>query len=242
MSAYRESLASAMALPADRFDVDGVSVVAGDDRRGQRLVSHYRVGRHSVLWVDPELAGEVADFDGRAPALAFDEFGAWAGERDAELLGRGREHLLPRSFDTPSNRPEVQVLDGTDPRVVELVAALLAECSDDDREEADFDLDALDRFLVGWIGPDAGLRALAGGRVFEARPGFVDVGVLVRPSARRAGRGRSVIAGVVAAVLAAGETPLYRCGAHNVASQRLCRGLGFELVLELEAFRWPDPG
>lgn len=232
-----------MELTPDRFDVDGVAVVAGEDRRGERLVSHYRVGRRSVLWVDPELAAEVAEVaevDGRRLAMSFDEFRAVATDRGAEVLGHGLEHLLPGAFEYPTTESGVEVLDGTDPGVVELVGELLAECSDGDRDEADFDVAALDRFLVGWVAPDGRLLALAGGRDFDARPGFVDVGVLVHPDARGAGKGSAVIAGVVAEVLAAGEIPLYRCGDHNLASRRLCSGLGFEVVLELEAYRWPE--
>ena len=58
---YLQGLASAMGLPADRFGVGGVTVVPGLDRRGERLVSHYRVGTHSVVWIDPDLTGALPD-------------------------------------------------------------------------------------------------------------------------------------------------------------------------------------
>ncbi len=227
-----------MAVPVDRFATSGVSVVAGEDRRGSRLVSHYRVGRHSVVWIDPEVAGALHDWHGAAESVSLADFRRWSLARNAVSLGRGLEHVLPGRFESPPRRPAVRVLDGSDPSVARFVRDLIDVCSDDDRDEADFDPDALDPHLVGWC-DDGALLAVAGGRPFDARPGFLDVGVLVHPKARRSGLGRAVIAGVVDEVIAADGRPLYRCGRHNEGSQRLCRGLGFVQVVELEAFRWP---
>jgi GNAT superfamily N-acetyltransferase len=238
---YRAGLAAAMELPVERFDEPGVTVVPGEDRRGERLVSLYEVGRHAVVWVDPEIAGEVSSWDGRPTTPSFDEFGAWVLGAGGELLGEGWEHLLPGPFDAPARPVPVRTLDGGDDRCVDLVRRLQSGCSADDLDEADFDPEALDRFLVGWI-EDGELLALAGGRPLSIRPGFHDVGVLVHPAGRRAGRGRAVVAGAVEEVLAAGEMALYRCGSQNVGSQRLCRSLGFERVLRLRGYRWADSG
>ena len=236
---HRTSLATAMQLDATRFDAAGVTVVGGDDRRGTRLVSHYRVGEHSVLWADPDVAGSVISWDGSAHAVSFADFGAWALDRGAVRLGAAYEHVLVDVLAGPTTAPEVFGLDGGDDAVVGLARGLFDSCSDADREQADFEPDALDEHLAGWIEGDR-LCALAGGRRWEPRPGFFDLGVLVHPDERRRGCGRQAIAAVVSAIVADGGRPLYRCGVEHEASWRLCRSLGFVPVLELEAFRWPD--
>lgn len=235
---YRSSLASAMGLDAARFQTPGVTVVADDDRRGRRLVSHYRIGEHSVVWIDPEVVEPVVSLHGRSASMSFDEFRTWALERRAERLGSGYEHILPEPLDAPPGTNEVRRLVGGDGDVVDSARTLFESCPADDVEEADFELDALDEYLTGWF-DEGRLIALAGGRLFAQRPGYFDLGVLVHPDARRTGRGRQVVAAAASAILADGRHPLYRCEVQHEGSWRLCRGLGFVPVLELEAFRWP---
>ena len=126
---------------------------------------------------------------------------------------------------------------GLDPATIELVARLLGECSADDNDDAEFDLDALDPFLVGWRDGDR-LLGLAGGRPWSPRPGLHDLGVIVHPAARRRGVGAAVVAAVSADLIAAGERPVYRCNEENTGSRRLCRSVGYEPIVELEAFSW----
>lgn len=238
---YRRSLAEAMRLPVETFDAPGTTVVVGEDRRGSRLAVHYPVGRHAVLWSDPDLGDVIARFADPSETIPIETLREEMAGMGAEVLGAAVEHLLPGAHHEPARPSGVRVLDGDHPEVAGMVERLMATCSTDDLENADFDIERLDRFLVGWVDDDE-LLAVGGGRDFVARPGFVDVGVLVRPSSRRAGVGRAVIAALVTEVLAAGEVPLYRCGTENQGSRRLCRGLGFEQVLRLEAFELPSTG
>jgi GNAT superfamily N-acetyltransferase len=233
---YRSSLATAMGLPADRFDEPGVDVVTGADRHGRRLVTHYRVGGRSVVWTDPDLVDVLAEWNGRPMAVTFDEFRSWAREQGAEPLGAGYEHVLTGPYDPPSRPDAVEVLDGGDASVVASARELLEGCPD--RDDAEFELAALDEHLAAWIA-DGQFDALAGGRRFDPRPGFHDVGVLVHPAQRRRGLGRHVVAAVVESILAADHAPLYRCSADHEGSWRLARRLGFTEVAELEAFVWP---
>jgi GNAT superfamily N-acetyltransferase len=233
---YRAALADAMGFDVARFDEPGISVVSGEDRRGERQVSHYRVGEHSVVWTDPEVLGELEPWNSHGAALSFGQFRVWALEHGAERIGAGYEHVLG-TFAAPERPEQVRLLDGHDDAVVRMAAELFDACSDADREAADFDPGALDEHLAGRI-DDERLTALAGGRPFASRPGFHDIGALVLPEARRQGHGRHVVAAVVESVLAVGHLPLYRCPIDHEGSWRLCRGLGFVPVAELEAFRW----
>ncbi len=235
---YLAGLATAMELPVDRFDVAGTSITATDDRRGQRIVSHYRVCEHSVLWCDPEVSDVLAEHGSPSRALEFGEFSEVMAGLGAEVLGHGYEHLLPERW-APSDRPEtVRMFDCADAATVRLVAELLDDCAEDDREGADFELDALDPYLAGWVERDR-LLALCGGREWAPRPGHFDLGVIVRPAARRRGLGTAVVSAVTSSIVDDGGRPLYRCNADNEGSWRLCRSVGYRPVIELEAFQLP---
>lgn len=234
---YFGGLAELFGVPVERFAEPGVLVVPSAERHGQRLVSHYHVDQHSVFRIDPDLESLFGPWQIRPDSVPFDEFGDWARAAGATLSGRGVEHLLAVDYEPIRWAPELIVLDGSSPTGIKTVRTLLEGCSEHDLDEAEFDIDALDPYLVGWV-EQGRLLALAGGRPEPARPGCMDIGVLVHTDARRSGRGRAVVAAAVDEILAAGHVPLYRCDVENTGSGRLCRSIGFETVLRLEAYEW----
>ncbi len=235
---YFTGLADQFGVPIELFAEPGVHVVPAVSRSGDRTASHYRIGRHSLIWIDPDLQPLFALLRNDKTALTFEQFRDWAGSRGATPLGHGLEHLLADTYRPTPWAAGVIVLDSESEAGTALVRTLLDDCSEADLDEAEFDLAALDPYLVGWV-ERGRLLALAGGRPEPVRPGCMDIGVLVHVEARGSGRGRAVVAAAVDEVLAAGQIPLYRCNETNVGSRRLCRSVGFELVLELDAVRWP---
>lgn len=238
-AAYRAAIAGVVGLDVDVLDAPGTTVRADPARAGLRLVSRYLIGDHALIWTEPALAAAVASLDGRVDAIDEAEFRRWCESAGAEWLGAGNDHVLADGFVPPDRPGAVAVLDRAAPAAIELVAELLDACSDDDRDEADFALDALDELLVGWFEHDR-LLALAGGRVWDARPGFRDIGVIVHPAGRRRGLGRAVVEQVVTEIVMRGHRPLYRCSVENAGSGRLCRSVGFEAVCRVSALRFPD--
>lgn len=238
-AAYRAAIAEVLDVDAGLFDRAGTSVLADPARAGSGLASHYRLGAHAVIWTEPALGDELAPLDGRPDPIGADEFRAWCETAGAHWVGNGYDHVLADRFVPPDRPGAVVVLDRSSPAAIELVADLLDECSEDDRDEAEFELDALDEVLVGWLEDDR-LLALAGGRVWSARPGFRDIGVLVHPSHRRRGLGRAVVEQVTTEIVLGGHRPLYRCSAENPGSARLCRSIGFEVVCHIGAARFAD--
>lgn len=235
---YFGGLADRFGVPVERFAEPGVLVVPSAEWHGQRLVSHYHVDQHSVFRIDPDVEPLFDSWQNGSDSVPFDEFGDWALATGATLRGRGVEHLLGPSHEPIQWAPELVVLDGRSPAGIETVRTLLDDCSEHDLDEAEFEIDALDPYLVGWV-EFGRLLALAGGRPEPARPGCMDIGVLVHADARRRGLGRAVVAATVDEILAAGQVPLYRCDVENTGSARLCRSIGFETVMELEAYEWP---
>ena len=189
----------------------------------------------------PDLSDRFDSWHGRPGVVAFEEFEALASAHGATRLGRGFDHVPATGWSAPERPAAVVDLDSSAPATIGLVGALLEDCPPADRDEAEFDLAALDPVLVGWVAGGR-LTAVAGGRPEPARPGCHDIGVIVHPAGRRGGRGQAVVAAVTERLMAAGELPLYRYGATNAGSGRLCRAVGFEMVAELEAFEWPAPG
>lgn len=235
---YLGGLATYFEVSAALFAMRGSVVVPARNRHGSGRVSHHHLGRHSLIWADPDLESELDMWNRRPTTITFDEFREWALSADAMLLGHGLEHVLPRTYQPTKWASQLTVLDGRSAEGIQVVRKLLDECSDDDVAEAEFEIENLDPFLVGWS-EGGRLLALAGGRREAARPLCRDIGVLVHPDARLAGRGRAVVGAVADQVLEAGHVPLYRCESSNIASQRLCRSVGFELALELDGFQWP---
>lgn len=242
LAARRAGMAAVLGVAPEVLGADGVTIVPDLDREGTGRVSWYPIDPHAVLWVDPLLADGLRSAVN--PDTALDEVGIdrLATSAGAELLWIALEHLLPDEA-----APSVPAVDGLvrldhdDPATAELVTGLLVACSEGDRDEADFDPDELDRFLAGVVsGGD--LVALAGGRDDDLRPGFLDIGVLTRPSARRRGLGRAAVAAVCADIVASGERPLYRCDLANEGSWRLARSLGFVETMRIRAYRWPRGG
>lgn len=235
---YRSGLAAHFGVSAGLFGIPGSIVVPAPSRQGSGRVSHHHIGRQSLIWADPDLESRLADWNRRQSAVAFDELRAVASAAHAELLGHGLEHVLSTTYRSAARAHEVSVLDGRSADVIRTVQSLFDECSAEDLDDAEFEIDALDPYLVGWI-EGGRLLALAGGRPESFRPNCMDIGVLVHPEARLGGRGRAVVAAVADVVLEAGHIALYRCSSSNVGSQRLCRAVGFELAMELDAFQWP---
>lgn len=234
-------LAGEMGLDPALAARPGTSVAPAADRTGTGRVTWYRLGEHCALWCDPDIApalrAEVAE-RGLVERTDLAAFEAIARDTGADLLGLGIEHLLPDGTRMPARPAPIRVLDGSDPGVVGQVGELLAACSDDDRDASDFDLEALDRYLTGWV-EDGGVLAVAGARLEPGRPGFHDIGVLTHPTARQRGLGRAVVAAVTEEIVASGRRPLYRCDARNDGSRRLCRSLGFVETMRIVAYRWP---
>jgi GNAT superfamily N-acetyltransferase len=223
-------------------DRRGTSVHAHEDRRGTGLVTHYPLGVRSALWSDPDVAESVTAAIARHADEPLTRAG-WdsiARSQGAVPVGVGLEHLLPDRWVAPSAAATVVDFDPELPDTVRRVTDLLARCPEDDRDEADFDPQHLDPFLVGWVDGDE-LVALAGGRPEPVRPGFHDIGVLVRPDRRREGIGVALVAAVSARLLDAGEYPLYRCNLDNVGSRRLAEQVGYVRALEIAAYRWLRP-
>jgi GNAT superfamily N-acetyltransferase len=202
------------------------------------LVSQYNIADHTVLWTGPDSVQRIEALENTSTSLTHGEFLEWATASGAKIHGTGHDHVLSEGSQPPAVHPSLEYLDGALPETIERARQLFSLASAEELDEADFDLEALDPVLTGWT--EGGLLvALGGGRLWEERPGFHDIGVLVSPSHRREGLGRRVVAGAVAGILRAGGAPLYRCAVDNHGSKGIAMSLGFRVACSIQAVEWP---
>lgn len=229
--------------------LDGGSMIAPvDDRIGSRSATSYPTPLGTIVWCDPALADRLAAVLGERieRAISSDEFVELATGDGAEALGFGRNRVLDGQLRVPTTAApgawlSVKRLDRDVAEDVALLAALAAEVSDDDLDEADLELDNLDPFYVGLLDGDR-LAAYACGRPSDIDERFDDIGVLVHPEYRRVGLGARAVAEFVRQRQAADpqRLMLYRCTTENAGSNRIAESLGFSLAHTIGAVRFPE--
>lgn len=221
----------------------GTTVVADDDRTGTRTATSYPMPGRTIVWADPGLMEVLSDLDSPT-TLTTAEYVAATEEMGAELVGIGNQRVL----DGPLRRPaadetgvRVRTIDRDDAADRALLAELIDVCDDDDVDEADLDLDELDPDIVAFVTPDGRIAAYASARPSEFDDGFDDIAVLTRPEFRGRRLGALAVYEFVRRRqdLEIGRRFLYRCNQANAGSNRVAESLGFTLVQQIGAMRFP---
>lgn len=242
---YLTALAElAIALDGGRRRV-GTVVVAEPDRAGSRIASAYPLGDQTVVFADPDVVRVVSSLE-QSEAISAEEYVRQAEGLGGELVGMGHQRVLDgplRHPDASADDLSFRPLDTSDASDVRRLAGLIADCTDDDVEEADLDLDDLDPNVAALLGPDGRIVAYAGARPADFSDDFDDIAVLTRPDARRRGLGALVVHEFVRH--RRDEDPsrlfLYRYTSTNVGSGRVAESVGFTLVHRIAAVRFPPP-
>ena len=203
----------------------------------------YLLGEHVLVTCDPAVESMLsAAVVGMEPNL--DAWKHVAAENSGELLGAGRMQLLVDPNVKSPGLPagfEHRTLENDDPEAIALIAALIDVSSEDDLDEAELDIDDLDKTMDVVIGPTGEVAAYASARSFEMAHTHGDIGVITREDHRGLGLGVAVVALLSARLFTEGIEPLYRCGEENNGSMRLSASLGFEPATRLVAYRFPSP-
>jgi len=229
--------------------LDGGTVIAPNERRaGSGAATSYPTPSGTIIWCDPAIVDTVADILEGVAGRAIDssEFVDLATERGATLSGFGNNRVLLGAVGRPvisASNVTARRLDGDDPIDLELLATLASGVSEDDRDEAEFDLDRLDPFIVGVL-LDGQLIADASGIAASIDERFDDIAVLTHPDHRRRGFAAFAVSEFVRHRLA--DDParrfLYRCNSDNSGSNAVAESLGFTLANTLGAVRFPLGG
>lgn len=235
-----------LAMSAVGRPVTGTVLAPAADRDGARSATSYPLPSATVVWCDPAVVGALNDLLGDVAdqPIDSDEFVRRATAGGATLSGFGNNRVLIGDVDPPvvSMDAAARVLDRNDPDDIATLARFAAAASEDDLDEADLDLDALDPFIVGLFDGDT-MVAYGSGRPYGDASAFDDIGVLTHPAHRRRGLGAHVVAEFIERRIASDPTRrmLYRCNTENAGSNGVAESLGFTLAHTIGAVRFPTP-
>lgn len=242
---FLDGFAAATDCSAWSDDVAGTFVCADADRAGTGRVSACRVvgsgPSRTILRADPALAEALSPLASTDGPLDDDAFLEWAEHHSAVTLGRSLMKTLGQPPAAPQRTPHV--LNWAESGDMDLIRGFVERVDEDDLDEAEIDLDALDEKAVCLVNPSGQMEAYASTQPFDEAPTFGDIGIAVAPDVRQQGVGSEVLRGLINHVLLPeGILPLYRCDPDNAASDRLSAALGFETVLELLVVEVPNVG
>lgn len=221
----------------------GVSVRPSAERAENHVTAAYVFDEHLIVTCDPaaESLLKPAEASLAEPTLAaWSDFAARVG---GELLGAGRMQLLT-SHDMPAIAAapgyDLRQLDRADSADVALIQQLIDESSEDDLDEVELDISALNELIFVFIDQASGkIASFADSYEFDMAASFHDVGILTTPAHRGKDLGKALTRTICSHLLGQGVEPLYRCDEENIGSIKLSAGLGFEPVTKLVAHRFP---
>lgn len=235
---YHAALAASMEIDVAGFSRVETVVRVEQERAGSGMAVAYHVGAPTVIRTDPALADAIDRLANPSRALSAEDFRIWAESRDWQFIDGGDQHLVSRPDLQMRSLPsgaEIRRLERENAADHRLIADLFARSDPDDVEEAEFELDDLDPFILGLIDREGDLRSIVSGCVWDEDGDFDDIGVLTDESVRGQGWGSAVVSSFCIASFDRGRIPLYRCNWSRTASKALAMGLGFQLMGQVSA-------
>lgn len=234
---YLASVLDAGELALGRSLGSGTSLVVDPRRSGTGSATCYPTPHASIVWCDPDERDRLASVE-METALSAREFAAVARRLGARLVGYGHIRVL----DGGLYRPDADLGDlvvrhfgADDAPPISMLSGLIADCDDDEVEEADLDLDRLDPTLTVLVTPDETIAAYASARPHDLAPSCDDIGVLTHPAWRGRRLGALAVHEFIDQHRTEGRHWLYRCDADNIGSNRAAESLGFTLVTTIGA-------
>lgn len=175
-------------------------------------------GGPRLIAVTPAVAAKAGILDGQSLDDA-----AWSGAlaRSGEALAGADNLFTYRLGHVPdgSADTDVRALTAAD---ADAFAAFQATCANEERDEADVELD---HWAIYGVMLDGEIVAAASAYPFADSP-VADIGVITSPPHRGAGHAAAVVRVLSGHILDRGLLPLYRCQLENHASAATARSAG----------------
>lgn len=220
----------------------GTIVVGATDREDSTTAVAYPLGDRTIVWCSPAIATRLAALD-QPHAMTVDEFIAAAEELGATFFASGRARVMttaPNDVRSDALHADYDLveLDRDVAADRELLATFVAECSADDLDEAELDMDELDPAILVALAPDGSIASYASGRHWWLDADFDDIAVLTHPDHRGRRLGAFTVAEYVRRRQAGGRLMFYNCDVANLGSNRVAEAVGFELMVTVAAVRF----
>lgn len=226
--------ASRFGCPTETIRQPGTTLLPAETLRGAAALTLWKVGQHSFLEFDPELAKLVSDTLANFPTentLTAEAVVARLGEKRITEREQGfSRYLFPD--DLPASA--LPAPDLVRPLTLADAGALLALkgfLTSAEVEEGYVEIEHLAAF-----GCFSGTQLVAASSGYEM-DGFLDLGVLTHSAHRRQGLGKAVIGALCGWAHAHGYLAQYRHAAENRGSAQLAESLQFKVYAE-EATFW----
>ncbi len=232
---YRGAVREAAARELGRELAPGTTVVPSLARAGSSSAVAYPLGDRTVIWCSPAIAPRI-DSLRRPDALTGDEFREAAESLGGAFVGVGLHRVLsgaPAAIRDDRCRPVELSRDVPADRA--LLAAFMDECSADDLDEAELDLDELDPAILVLVDENGSIASYASGRAWRLDADFDDVAVLTHPEHRGRRLGAVAVAEFARRRRAVGRMLFYNHDVENRGSKRVADLVGFEVVATVVA-------
>ncbi len=231
MTAARNLLASWAArinAPSGAFERPGTHVVVAAEQRTDRVLL-YRTPDVSIA-VLPAAAGTEADrLATQTTALTAQDVIRLVPNLRLGLRWRDRIYHLPPERAAMTDHPHIHGLAADDAAAL---ADLQAACSERERGWAQISID--DPFAVGWWDQE---RLLGAASLLFPAAGIADVGVLVRPPARRRGIASQLVRQIARLAVHIDRVAQYTAPETNAGSVAVAERCGFALTLVEEGLQ-----
>jgi GNAT superfamily N-acetyltransferase len=223
----------------DPLDEPGTSILPDPQASATAWVSLWPVGQRVVTRVAPDIAVQLQlVLDGLPPGhrMTADDVATCWSDRPTDRAPQRLHALDPATFrpTSPASGQQVRELTEADRDDFE---RFLGQCSEDDLEEGDVDIDGEHELTMGM---QVNGRIAAVASMFEWR-GFSDLGVLVSPQFRRQGTGKAVVSALCERLLDGPRVVAYRYSLDNLGSAGIARSLALAPLGVAESVR-PDEG
>ncbi|MEO1063248.1 MAG: hypothetical protein AAFZ07_17680 [Actinomycetota bacterium] len=240
VATFRSALDRSLGLENGRRQEAATSVTSAPLLAGTGLVLVTAAGRHRLIACDPAVVERVAELATRhgTPDL---------GELSYELRRRGAEEVEVAALQVVHHqglRP-IELPDGGSLRrrpgreAAAELAELAAACPDEHRDPAGL-AGAEPTAVTFAVDADGAILAAVTETPAALAPGFSELVVQVRPSARGQGWGASSVAAAAVACFGAGRLPMFRNAIGHGVALRLAARVGFRRVGELWVSRFED--
>ena len=237
---YWDAVCSAAADEVGRDVASGTNLVPAASRDGSNLVVVYPGPGFTLIWCSPHLGPQLNRLNGDR-ALTLDESVEACTGLGGEFFATGTHRILLDRLDPPDEAAAALApLDRDRPDHVALIRSFLGECSDDDIDEAEIELDGLDPAITVTQDEQGHIAAFASARAWHYDDEFDDIGVLVHPDCRKQGLGKLVVHGLAQRQQAAGRFPLYNYGDENEGSHGVATAVGFRYLMTVAGIMFAD--